>query len=860
MKKITKITSLSSEIYQEYSVINSIEIDEVELGKGNFGIVYLGIRINEKKAPQNQVIKIFKDVNGSAEKGYATIQELQKKIKFEVQKLSGENKDFEVEYPALLGCPQFSFKGSMNGKDVFGYSANNLNDLGFIEFDKILTVDEELIKYQQLKIASKLVICYQIANGFDLLRKFQYIHADFKPEALFVNLEKLQCAIIDFDSGAVMQTENNKPTTWGTKQTWLAQEIVDQITIGEMKRKNANDLIPVQVDLWSDTWSVAVCIHCLIFTLHPFYFLTEITKRSIEEFVDSKAKFPEFPNGLKYFNKQKLPLFNKYCSSFKTHLPKSIQEKFSNSFTSGCFNPSRRITYAQWKTVLQSIQKPPKILSFKSDKKLILDKTSVTFNWKIEDDATVFLNNINVTGKTKFQIVIRKDTEFELKVSNPFGNASKKIKIETSKDKPTIKSFRSNLTNNYVGTNKDIMLTWDISNYETIEIVGVADVTNKNRFTINAPKKDTTLTIKATTFFGQISTKKINLTVNRKPPQIDDFSTSNNTILDIKKPAILKWQIKGAENIFIDNGIGDVTNKNSVEVIPRVDSVYTIIATSYFGIISRKQVRVQVSKAPPKIKKFESNKQLVTKVEDVILYWEAENADKIFINKGIGDVTNSKTASYKITEGDTTFTLTAISYFGVKSTSTITIQTLKVPPTIKSFYSSKNIVSDSKPIKLSWNIADANSIVIDNGVGDVSKLRSVEISVKNDVTYTIYAKSLFGALSTRQVRINISKRPPRILLFRTSTPILFRGQSTTLTWQVEQPYEVFIDNDIGKVEASGKIEISPTTDKTYTLVAKNYFGYESRSHVYVKIISKPELKPISTKLKPIPKLNKINFK
>lgn len=47
--------------------------------------------------------------------------------------------------------------------------------------------------------------------------------------------------------------------------------------------------------------------------------------------------------------------------------------------------------------------------------------------------------------------------------------------------------------------------------------------------------------------------------------------------------AILTWKVKNAHKIEIDNGIGDVTNKDKISVIPSKITIYTIKAIGYFG-------------------------------------------------------------------------------------------------------------------------------------------------------------------------------------------------------------------------------------------------------------------------------------
>ncbi|SEQ88986.1 hypothetical protein [Neolewinella agarilytica] len=80
MARIHKINSLSSGIFSEFSSISSIEMEDKPFASGGFGEVYHCRNVNGKKTTIPQVIKVFIDVNGSAQKGFRTIQNLQKQI------------------------------------------------------------------------------------------------------------------------------------------------------------------------------------------------------------------------------------------------------------------------------------------------------------------------------------------------------------------------------------------------------------------------------------------------------------------------------------------------------------------------------------------------------------------------------------------------------------------------------------------------------------------------------------------------------------------------------------------------------------------------------------------------------------
>ncbi len=858
MARIDKIKCQSFGIYSEFSSISSLEMEDKPFASGGFGEVYHCKKVNGKKTTIPQVIKIFIDVNGSAQKGFRTIQNLQTQVEKKSNELKQNAKKFSDQYVGMLGCPQFSFEGELNGKKVFGYSANNLKSLGFEEFKDVLQDPSLLKKYQKLPLPDKLLIAFHIVKSFDFLYGIGYIHADFKSEALFVNLSKKQCAIIDFDSGSVMKSKSDKPTTWGTPQDWLAPEIFEQFAIGLNNRSNAKDPIPVKVDLLSDMWSVAVCIHYLIFTFHPFFYFSEISQRSLKKFIQGGYAFPNINNRFPYLtkNQQLLQLHGGfYTNYFRSQLPQEIKEKFIQTFTSGCLNPSSRTSYSQWKSVLRVTQSPPTINYFRVNKTKIEDKKPLIAEWSVDNASVLLLNNKDVTGNKKTSLSIKKDTELTLKAKNPFGEVFKKIKVSVSKDKPSIKFFKSNVPNNFIQSKNKIKLSWDITGFDKIEITGIGNVTNKKSTTINPPRKDTSLVLQATSYFGQTSRQAIFFTVNKKLPIIQFFKSSINTIFNKNRPAELSWNIYNAASIEIDNDIGNVTNKKRISVTPKRDTTYTIKAASFFGAIATKQVRLLVSKIPPTINTFSTNKKIVNRIEDIVLSWEVSGAERIFINQQIGDVSKLNSVKYKVTK-DVVLTLFAETYFGVQSHQSISIQTSKVPPTIKNFVASKYIVEDEKSIELKWDVDNAANITIDNGVGDVSTTNRQSVRILKDTTFTIKAVSCFGAISTRFIKVQISKTPPKIISFRSQALLLAEGLSTFLAWSVEGAHSVEIDNGIGIVVTSGKINISPTIDTAYTLVAKNYFGYESRSHVYLKILRKPKLNSGSVQLKSLPILKK----
>lgn len=840
MSRITNIKSLSSNIYKEYATISFIEIEDPSFNSGNFGEVYHCKSINGKPCPVPQVIKIIFDAH--AKKNHLTIQKLQRLISDKVLELDKQNIRFEDEYPALVGCPQFSFEGSLNGKTVLGYSANNLKSLGFDEFGEILEDDKLIEKYQKLRLPQKLNIAYQLVKAFNLLRSFLYIHADFKADALFVNMNKEQCAIIDFDSGAVMQSPNDSPTTWGTTQDWLAPEIIEQYAKGLNNRKKANDLISVEVNLSSDMWSVAICIYYIIFTFHPYTFFTEITKRSIEDFHKTGANYPNIDTSSVFFDSKKNEIFKNTRKYFYNKLPHRLQEKLSHTLSVGCVNPSQRVTYEQWKLVLQSSQTPPKIQSLSVDRNIVNDKKPIIVSWVVSNTSFLMLNNQNVIGKNNHSLQIKADTTLTLVAKNSLGEDKKSIQIKVLKEKPIIHLFTSDVPNNSIENQAPITLNWNVEKYEKIEIDnGIGDVTGTQSIKINPPRKAIIYTLRATSYFGEVTTALLNLTVNPDSPKINDFtSDAPNNLVQKQAPIKLSWNVKNYEKIEINNGIGDVTNLQSIEVNPpRKAITYKLRATSYFGEVATALLSLTVNPHPPRINYFNPSTNVVLDAKSpVVLSWNISNASEIIINQGIGDVSNKKSVEV-FPKRDTIYIIEATSYFGVVATQKITVTVPKIPPVIKEFNADKLFFNKPEETTLFWEVQGAEELFISPDIGDVSNLESVNYTVTKGIELTLRAVSYFGEPTETKLLLQAVEVPPLIKSFNADKIWAKDNTPTMLSWEVERAEQIYLDNGIGNVQPIGQMDVTIMKDTTFIITAISCFGVISKRHCRVQISKIP---------------------
>lgn len=337
---------LSSGLNPEYDRVTTIEVADKFLGEGASGSVYPCISINGKKPAIPQAIKFLtEDKYGNHRKGFNTIQKLQERIKERRRNRAKKEKAIE-EIPALFALPQFSFSGKLNGKDCLVYSANMLSQ-DYLEFEDIIDRSESLRKrYNRLRLDQKLKFMLHLAEGFNILRDISFIHADINPKNLFINIDKGDLVIIDYDGGAVTQDASEKPTTWGKRNDWVAPQIIEQLSQEQHVQTS------VKVDLFTDTWSVAVGMFYLLFLCGPFFFLKRTFPKAMEEYFRD-YKWPAIDEHHNNFNTQTKAVHSYIIENLNKKELAQIKTYFETTFNAGFDRGSSRTSYYQWFLVIK---------------------------------------------------------------------------------------------------------------------------------------------------------------------------------------------------------------------------------------------------------------------------------------------------------------------------------------------------------------------------------------------------------------------------------------------------------------------------------------------------------------------------
>ena len=470
--KINRV--LSTELTPEFKDPNILEISSEKVYGGNFGELYSCHKIDGKKLSKPQLVKIL---TTEADKNFATVVEFQKRIKKANESMIINGDEILNLYPALLGVPQFSFHTVLNGQEVKGYSANDLNYLGFKQYKEIEEKNDLSEEFHyQFTFLDRFHIIYDLVRAMQFLGELKYIHADFKPDALFVNLQKRTCAIIDYDSGALLNATGlaAETTTIGTPQDWLAPELMRQT--GHLKHA------AIRPDIRSDQWSVTMCAFQMLFRITPYAFMAKTSDAAMKEYLND-SKWPDVIDSKDYLDEGNYELSEYIGEVLNNDLSVQMKSIFETTFSDGYFNPGRRSTYEEWLSCFGNLGDPVIIKRFEPSVEHLETKGETTLYWEVQNGKHIYLDKSNVSDVSMQIVSPNRATTYKLTAYNEFGAKTEATTFITVSDKPPIiHDF------DYKAINKmanKFQLFWKLENAHRIFVYpDIGEVTKKEKIDV----------------------------------------------------------------------------------------------------------------------------------------------------------------------------------------------------------------------------------------------------------------------------------------------------------------------------------------------------------------------------------------
>jgi hypothetical protein len=344
------------------------------------------------------------------------------------------------------------------------------------------------------------------------------------------------------------------------------------------------------------------------------------------------------------------------------------------------------------------------------------------------------------------------------------------------------------------------------------------------------------------------------------PPVITGGQTSN-----------LTWNVNGATSVTLSPNIGTVGTSGSITIAPGSITTYTLTAGNGYGSTTASViVTVNPLASPPAIGSFTVNPPVIGAGQSATLTWNVTGADTIRIDPSVGSISPSgsepvspgATTTYILTAGGATGLVTGTVTLSVVPLSTYSTSSAYPAypvypsnpndtnlPSIISFSTDPPDISPGESTLMTWDVIGADSVSIDNGVGNVPASGSLVLTPGTTTYYQLTATNSYGPISSSDIvtvyPLNycycpppsviqqpppvISPPPPptslpRIVHFGSNPPRLNVGQPAELQWNVNGATSVNISPDIGSVPPSGKMTVAPTHTTVYTITASNANG------------------------------------
>ena len=165
-------------------------------------------------------------------------------------------------------------------------------------------------------------------------------------------------------------------------------------------------------------------------------------------------------------------------------------------------------------------------------------------------------------------------------------------------------------------------------------------------------------------------------------------------------------------------------------------------------------------------------------------------------------------------------------------------------PFIATFSASPNEIILGSSVTLTWNVLNATSVQIDQGIGPVASSGTLTLNPTTTTTWTLTANNGSGT-TTYAITVSVASSP--IINYFTIPANVYQsypGDPVTLSWSITNATSQQITPGVGAVPATGTVVVYPTVTTTYVLSAANSYSTNATTNaltVTVVPIAPPRL-------------------
>lgn len=270
-------------------------------------------------------------------------------------------------------------------------------------------------------------------------------------------------------------------------------------------------------------------------------------------------------------------------------------------------------------------------------------------------------------------------------------------------------------------------LTWSSTGVITASInQGIGSVPVNGSVSVS-PRKTKTYTITVKNSSGY-RTASVKVTVKPARPTVI-FGAAPGSIIQ-GQTSSLSWMTGNATRVSINRGIGTVALNGTRTVSPSATTTYTITVTGSGGTVTA-TTTVKVNVGPPVIT-FSASPTTIQAGQSSTLNWTTVSATSVTIEPQIGSTELAGSAT--IFPSQTTIYTLAATGAGGTSNSQVEIQVQALAPTV-TLTANPAAIQEGEATTLNWTSSNADSALLDNGIGAVALNGSMPISPSATTTY-----------------------------------------------------------------------------------------------------------------------------
>ncbi len=486
--------------------------------------------------------------------------------------------------------------------------------------------------------------------------------------------------------------------------------------------------------------------------------------------------------------------------------------------------------------IIMHVTEPPVCNAFTANPTTLpVGGGDVTLAWDTTDATTASIDGQSVAGDGSMVVKnVTSSRTFTLTVNNVAGSdtCTAKVTVPTPTPLPTCDSFTANPTALPVGGG-NTTLTWATTNATSVKLDGVAVAVDGSKTVAVTATKTYTLTV-ANASGTDTCTAHVTVATPTPLPTCDSFTATPTSLPVGGGNVTLAWQTTNATSVKLDGTAVSVDGSKVVNVTATKTFTLTVEGTNGSDSCTA-HVTVATTTPLPTCDSFTANPtSLPIGGGNTTLTWATTNATSVKLDGVAVAVDGSKTVAVTATK---TFTLTVDGTNGTDScTATVTVATDNgSAPSCDAFSASPT----SLPIgggntTLTWATTNADTVSIDNGIGEVAADGSKVVSVTSSKTFTLTVSNAYGT-NTCTAKVTVAtysggggSSAPRCTL-KVSDKSIKLGEEVTLTWTTTRVDEVTLKDDHGNIlidagddkdELDGSMTVRPTKDTEYTLIGE----------------------------------------